>query len=175
MSRSTKSVVLSLLLLSVLGATATCAQEYIVMGTPKVNIRTGPSTEHFIIGRAEKGDIFRVVASEGHWVEIMMFSGDHRYVFAAEYVYPLTKSDLLPGHRMRLPDSEESRDAIRRDIQAAMARAAREAEEVIPASVDADRNETFRKIMEDQIILEVLHVHGFQPALYSDLMHGDQP
>ena len=146
-------------------------QEYIVMGTPMVNVRTGPSTDHVIVGRAEKGDIFKLVGKKGDWLEIMMFSGEHRFVFAAPYVYDLTKADLVSGHRMELPESEETKRSLYRSMKEARDRAEREADEIIPASVDVERNATFRKIMEDRIILEMLHIYGFQPAMYDDLVN----
>ncbi|MBN2030293.1 SH3 domain-containing protein [bacterium] len=146
------------------------SQEYIVMGTPLVNIRTGPSTDHVIVGRAEKGDIFKVIGKNSDWWEIAMFTADHRYVFSAPYVYTLNKAELVSGHSMELPDSEETKRSLYRSLQEAKTRAKREADEVIPPFVDAERNENFRRIMEDRIILEMLHIYGFQPALYNDLI-----
>jgi uncharacterized protein YgiM (DUF1202 family) len=163
--------VVLLVLLTTFGMTAVAwGQEYIVMGAPTVNIRTGPSTDHVIIGRAGKGDVFKLIAKDGDWLEIGMFSGVHRYVFAGSYVYELTRAQLVPGHRMTLPDSENARRSIYRGLQRARDRAEREAEEVIPASVDAQRNATFRRIMEDRIILEMMRDNGIQPALYDDLV-----
>ena len=140
------------------------------MGTPLVSIRTGPSTDYVIVGRAEKGNIFNIIEKRGEWLEIEMFTADHRYVFSAPYVYTLNKAELLPGHHMELPDSEETKRSLYRSLQEAKARAEREADEVIPASVDAERNENFRRIMEDRIILEMLHIYGLQPPLYNDLV-----
>ena len=164
------AVVLLLLVGMLVAAVGAWSQEYIVMGTPMVNIRTGPSTDHVIVGRAEKGDIFKVIAKDGDWLQIVMFTGDHRYVFAAPYVYDLTREDFVPGHRMELPDSDGTRRSLYRSLQAARERAKKEADEVIPASVDAERNANFRRIMEDRIILEMMHIYGVQPALYNDLV-----
>ena len=150
------------------------SQEYIVMGTPLVNIRTGPSTEHIVIGRAKKGDIFRVAARDGDWIEIEMFTTDPRYVFSASYVYPLTSEDLVPEHRMALPDSLSVFYRMQRDIMVAKERARREASEIIPESVDEERHAYLRRIIEDRVILETFHIHGVQPALYTDLMDHAQ-
>jgi hypothetical protein len=164
-----RAALLSLGITLILAASA-CCQDYIVMGTPHVNIRTGPSTDHVVIGRAEKGDIFKVISRAGGWYEIAMFSEDTRYVFAADYVYQLNQETLVPGHGMVLSDVDKELGPIYTDVLAAMKRAEREAEEVIPPTIDEARNSSFRKIMEDRIILEVLHIHGLQPALYGELM-----
>jgi hypothetical protein len=156
-------------------AAGALSQEYIVMGTPMVNIRTGPSTDHVIVGRADKGDIFKVIGRDGDWLEIAMFTADHRYVFSASYVYPLTTADLVPGHRMELADfSEETRLSLYKSLQQAKGRAQREADEIIPASLDEERNSSFRRIMGDRIMLEMMHVYSFQPALHDDLVDEGQ-
>jgi hypothetical protein len=164
-----KSRVFALLFVvsNVVAAPAVC-QEYIVMGTPSVNIRTGPGTDHVIAGRAEKGDIYKVVSADGGWYKIEMFSGDYRYVVSESYVYDLTPAQLVSGHRMELPESEKVCRSIYRSIAMAKDRAMKEADEIIPASIDKERNTSFRKIMEDRIILEMCHIYGLQPALYDD-------
>lgn len=144
-------------------------QEYIVMGTSRVNIRTGPSMDSMIIGRASKGDIFKLIEKKGNWLEINMFSGAPRYVFAASYVYDLTREMLVPGHRMALPEDETVRRLLYRRVQEARDRAKREADEVVPAPLDAERNISFRRIAEDRIIFEIMHSNGIQPALFDDL------
>lgn len=152
-------------------AAGALSQEYIVMGTPMVNIRTGPSTDHVIVGRAEKGDIFRVIKKNGDWLQIAMFTTDHRYVFSASYVYPLTTKDLVSGHRMELADyPDETKRSLYRSLQQAKGRAQREADELIPTSIDEERNTNFRRTMEDRIILEMMHIYDFQPALFDDLV-----
>jgi hypothetical protein len=101
-----------------------------------------------------------------------MFSGDTRYVFAADYVYSLGQESLVPGHRMVLSEFGKDLYPIYLDVKAAKKRAAQEAAELIPASVDAAGNSNLRKVMEDRIILEVLHIHGLQPALYGEVMES---
>ncbi|MCK4678391.1 MAG: SH3 domain-containing protein, partial [Bacteroidales bacterium] len=146
------------------------SQDYIVMGTPQVNIRTGPGTDYVIIGRAEKGDIYIVVDKKEGWYEITMFSGENRYVCDKDYVYPLQQSGFVPGHNMTLPESEVKRISIYRSVQKVKERAAMEANEIIPTSVSEEKNMVLRKILEDRLILETLHIYGFQPALYEELM-----
>jgi hypothetical protein len=66
--------------------------------------------------------------------------------------------------------SDELSRSIYRSIAMAKDRAMKEADEIIPASIDKERNANFRKIMEDRIILKMCHIYGLQPALYDDLM-----
>jgi hypothetical protein len=81
------------------------AQDYVVMGTPLVNLRTGPSTDAMVIGRAQKGDVFKVVGVSEDWYQVLLFSGEPRYVVKADFVYPLGEGDLVEGHGMHLPTS----------------------------------------------------------------------
>jgi hypothetical protein len=145
-------------------------QDYVVMGTPLVNLRTGPSTNAMVIGRAEKGDIFKVVGETDEWYEILMFSGEPRYVTKSGYVYPLQKGDLVSGHGMALPPSTARARSIFWDTEKGLDRAAREALEIIPATLNRDRYTTLKKVLEDRILLEMFHIHGIQPALYRDLV-----
>ena len=146
------------------------AQDYVVMGTPLVNIRTGPSTEAMIIGRAEKGDIFRVVGQNDEWYTILMFSSTPRYVVKADFVYPLTEDQLVEGHGMHLPPSTARSRSVFWDTEEGLHRAAREATEVIPITMNRDRYTFLKKILEDRILLEMFHIHGLQPALYPELV-----
>ncbi len=169
MKANIKIAMLTVSLLSVSTMPAMC-QEYIVMGTPLVNIRTGPGTDNFIIARASKGDVFKVVRNQDGWYEIEMFSGERRYVVKADFVYPLTAADIQKRPDIDLP-SEERCKSIYKSIMMAKQRAEKESEEIIPYVEDKERNIVFRKIKEDQIILEVLFNSGLQPLLYQDLMN----
>jgi hypothetical protein len=145
------------------------SKDYVVMLSRAINLRTGPGTERFIVGRAWKGDIFELVGETDSWYEIVMFSGEYRYV-SKSWAAGLTETQLLPGHGMRLPASGETRHAIYRDIRHAKARAKGEAEEIIPESVNSERNQVLRWILEDHHIMEVMGIHSIQPALYRDLV-----
>ena len=145
-------------------------QEYVVMGTPLVNLRTGPSTNAMVIGRAEKGDIFRVVGQTEEWYKILMFSGEPRYVTKSDYVYPLEEASLVEGHGMDLPPSTARSRSIFWDTEKGLDRAAREALEIIPATLNRERYTVLKKILEDRILLEMFHIHGLQPALYQNLV-----
>ena len=145
-------------------------QDYVVMGTPLVNLRTGPSTNAMVLGRAEKGDIFKVLGQTDQWYQILMFSGETRYVIRSDFVYPLREDQLVEGHGMSLPTSTARARAIFWDTEEGLDRAAREALEIIPATLNRERYTVLKKILEDRILLEMFHIHGIQPALYRDLV-----
>jgi len=168
MTKQHLSTVFTILILLTIGPLA-LAQEFIVMGTPQVNIRTGPATDRVIIGQAEKGDIYRVFGKENGWYRIELFSGRERYVYAADYVYPLNRESFVPGHKMRLPDDSTCR-SIYRSIEMGMQRAAQETNEIIPDSVSLEHHVALRDILQDRIMLHTLHIYGLQPAMYPALM-----
>jgi hypothetical protein len=143
---------------------------YVVMNTPLVNLRTGPSTDAMVVGRAQRGDIFEVVGETEGWYRILMFSVDPRYVTKSEFVAPLSEGDLKDGHGMILPASTARCRSIFWDSEDGMDRAAREATEVIPVTLNRDRHTKLKRILEDRILLEMFHIHGVQPALYGDLV-----
>jgi len=148
--------------------------EYVVMIAKDVNLRTGPGMDSYIVGRAEKGDLYRYIGESGDWYEIEMFSGEHRYT-GKSVSARLTEQQLLPGHNMNLPESESRRKSIYEDMRYAKQRALKEAEEVIPKTISPNRNENFRKIREDDNILFIMHAYGVQPALYDEIIkEGEQ-
>jgi hypothetical protein len=162
------AVIALIAVLNVVAPSAVC-KEYVVMLSRNINLRTGPGTDRFIVGRAWKGDIFELVGEIGNWYEILMFSGDYRYV-SKSWSARLTESDISPGHGMSLPETCGTLHPIYGDVLHAKARAATEAGEIIPASIDGERNGVFRRVLEDRHILEVMEIHSVQPALYRALM-----
>ena len=128
-------------------------QDYVVMGTPLVNLRTGPSTDAMVIGRAEKGDVFKVVGRTDEWYKILMFSGEARYVTKSDFVYPLIKDQLVEGHGMGLPTSTARCRSIFWDTEDGLDRAAREAPEMIPVTLNRQRHTYLKKVLEDRILL----------------------
>jgi hypothetical protein len=99
-----------------------------------------------------------------------MFSGESRFVTRAEFVYPLSEEDLVEGHEMALPNSTSRCRAIFWDTEEGLDRAAREALEIIPATLNRERYTVLKKVLEDRILLEMFHIHGLQPALYPELV-----
>lgn len=143
--------------------------EFLVTIAKNVNIRTGPGTGNFIIGRTEKGDLYKYVGEEDDWYKIEMFSGEIRYI-GKSVGARLTEQQLLPGHEMAVPESESRRRLIYKDILNARERAKKEAGEIIPEHINQERHENFRAIREDGNILYIMHSYGVQPALYDYFM-----
>ena len=143
------------------------AQDYVVLNTFDVDIRTGPGIDHFIVCTTGKSEIFKLVNKENDWLEIEMYSGDNRFVHR-DLVYFL--ETFIPAHKMTLPESDEKSKKIFSDLKRAKTVAKKEAEEIIPANVDKERHENFRKILQDKNIHAVFQIHGFQSALYPELM-----
>ncbi len=146
------------------------AQEYVVLGTPLVNLRTGPSTNAMVVGRAEKGDIFELLGEENGWYKIRMFSPEPRYVVKADFVYPLTGETLVEGYQMFLPTSTAKARSVFWDTESGLDRAAREATEILPVTMNRERHAYLKHVLEDRVLLEMFHIHGIQPALYQDLV-----
>jgi len=162
--------VMAIPLLLPAGSLQGAPQDFVVMGTPLVNLRTGPSTNAMVIGRAEKGDVFKVVGETDEWYRILMFSGEPRYVTKADFVYSMSRDDLVEGYQMALPTSTARCRSIFWDTEEGLDRAAREALEIIPATMNRERYDVLKKILEDKILLEMFHIHGVQPALYGELV-----
>jgi len=171
MSKLFSPLVVALLISAVLPMSIQAVpQEYVVMGTPLVNLRTGPSTTAMVIGRAEKGDIFKVLGQTGDWYEVLMFSGNSRYVTRSDFVYPLEEDQLVDGHGMALPVSTSRARSIFWDTEKGLDRAAREALEILPPTLNLERYTVLKKVLEDRILLEMFHIHGVQPAMYRQLV-----
>lgn len=149
---------------------ALVAQDYVVMGTPLVNLRTGPSTGAMVVGKAEKGGIFEVIGEEDGWYKIRMFSPAPRYVVKADFVRPLARDGLVDGHQMVLPTSTARLRSVFWDTEEGLDRAAREPTEVIPVTLNGDRHTYLKQVLEDRVLLEMFHIHGIQPALYRNLV-----
>jgi len=154
------------------GADGAASQEpnadYVVVSSSHVNLRTGPGTDRVVIARAEKGDIFTYVGETEGWVEIRMFSEEPRYI-SRSYVYPLTASQIVPGHNLALP-ADSTCQALYAAVQWAMDRAELEATEILPVSVDAQRHEALNRILQDRLMMEFFHEHGVQAVMYEALM-----
>jgi hypothetical protein len=148
-------------------------QTYVVMGTPHVNVRTGPGTDYVVVGRAQKGDLFHVTGQTDGWWEIRMFSGEPRFVSKEVRVYPLEPTQLVEGHAMELPASAVRCRSIYQSVLMGVDRAQREADELVPRAVDGPSHDRLRRVLEDRILLEMFHNYGVQPALFEPLMARD--
>ena len=143
------------------------AQDYVVTRSKRVNIRTAPSTQSYVVGKAMKGDIYEMVGEDGEWYVIKLFSENPRYInkcCSVKLKGPLTE-------RLDLPDSEERCKSIYTSIQALKFRARREATELIPPTVDERLNMNMQHILEDMHILNLFTIYSLNPAIYSMLIN----
>jgi hypothetical protein len=145
-----------------------CA-DYVMTRGDRINIRTGPGKDRAVVAQAAKGDLFELVGETDDWYEIVLFSGDHRFInkfWALEVGDP----DSLPEIELRLPRSTGRRRSLYLDIYLAESRAGDEADEIIPPAADRERNRHFRRMLEDKAVLEVMDIYEVQPILYWPLM-----
>lgn len=156
----------SLLLIFSLFSFCMIAQEYIVLNTFRVNVRTGPGTDFYIVCKADKGEIFELVSKKSDWVEIRMFSKDTRFVHK-DVVYFL--NEFVDGHNMRLPE-DKMVVILQNGAQWAKTISNMEANEIIPESVSQERFENFRNICIDKNIHNLFEMHGIQTAMYSEII-----
>lgn len=157
-----------IMILVFISADAFC-DELAVLHHSGVLIRSGPSTSKFVVGEASKGELYCLVTEEDNWFQIEMFSGDTRFI-SKSYSSRLKESELDPRHHFVLPSSVAKRRDVYNRIQRAKKRTDREAEEIIPNSINPERNMRYRKILEDRYILKVFQNHEVHPGLYPDLL-----
>ena len=159
---------LLLLLTAIACISPTFAADYVVLVHSGVNIRTEPDTSSVVVCEASKGQLYRYAGESDGWFKVTMFCGEERFISKALSA-ALEESEILPGHNLRLTAAHEIKRAMRLRILHAKERAEREAEQIIPAALDADRNGRYRGILEDRYIFEIFQNHQVQPALYAEL------
>lgn len=147
---------------------AQCA-EYVMMRGDKINIRTGPGLDRAVVAQAAKGDLFELVGETDQWYEIVLFTGDQRFVHKF-WALEVGDPDSVPEINLRLPRSAGIRRSLYLDIYFAEARAQDQADEVIPPSTDRERNRYFRRMLEDGAVLTVMDIYDVQPVLYWHLI-----
>lgn len=138
------------------------AQEYVLTKTKHVNIRTHPSTDSFIVGQSQKGDIYEMIGEEGEWFVIKLFSENVRYINKC----CAAKLEDTISSRFSLPESNVQCESIYTSIQAIKYRARREATELIPPTVDEELNMNMQHILEDMHILALFEIYKLNPAVY---------
>jgi len=144
------------------------AADYVVLIQSGVNIRIAPDTSSVIVGQASKGELHHYVGETDGWFKIRMFSGEERFISKA-LTAKLSEEQILPGHNLDHAIPHEIRRAMRLRILRAGERAAREAEEIIPAALDEGRHLRYRKILEDRYIQRIFIDYRIQPALFESL------
>jgi hypothetical protein len=169
--RSGSKTVLGILIILIVLTPSTrswCA-EYVMMRGDKINLRTGPGLERAVVAKAAKGDLFELIGETDDWYEIVMFTGDHRFVHKF-WALEIGDPDSLPDINLNLPRSAGARRSLFLDIYFAEARAEKQANEIIPPAADRERNRRFRRMLEDGAVLEVMDIYEVQPILYWHLI-----
>lgn len=163
------TVFVSLMIISIFASASAFCGDYVIPRGSGVYIRTGPSTSRFVIGEASKGEIYNFIAEVDGWYKIELFTGEYRYI-SKSFSARLKESEVVSQHYFVLPSSKGKRRNIYERILRAKRRAQREAEEIIPGTLDKERNTRYRKILEDRYILKVFQNHTVHPGLYRDLI-----
>jgi SH3-like domain-containing protein len=52
----------------------------VIVKVPRCNVRTGPSTDHPVSFTAEKGIPFKVLQTQGAWIEVVHIDGDRGWL-----------------------------------------------------------------------------------------------
>jgi hypothetical protein len=144
------------------------ARDYVVLIHSGVNIRFRPSTSSIVIGKASKGQLYHFFGEAENWYKITLFTGEVRFI-SKSLSAKLNETEIVPQHYFILPSSETEQKDIYRRVLRAKTRAKREAEEIIPASLDMEKHKTYYKILCDRYILEIFQNHQVHPALYDKL------
>jgi hypothetical protein len=173
-SRLIAAVTLLVLLVVLCPITESWCAEYVMMRGDRINVRTGPGMDRAIVAQASKGDMFEMVGETDEWYEIVLFTGDHRYVHKF-WALEVGDPDSLPDINMELPRSAGTRRSLFLDIYFAETRAQSQADEIIPPSADRERNRHFRRMLEDEAILAVMDIYEVQPVLYWEPMSDRGP
>ena len=141
--------------------------EYIQVAADNVNIRTAPTTNSEIVGKAQKGDIFEMEERKGSWYRIHMFSGESRWVHAS-----LAKPIWFEPS---VPDEVSVRQDIYQGWVRAATQAQREADEEYPPEKDLARNLRLSQLLQDRYKLDLMHDFGVQPPIYRRIvLEGNQ-
>jgi SH3-like domain-containing protein len=154
---------------SPLAAASSADPDYVVIVHQQVNLRTGPATDRAVIGKMEKGDLFRLASENDEWFEVELFSGGRGWV-SKTMAARLRPDQIIAGHGLALPPDPTTQHSLYASVRVAQARAAREAAELVPPAVDATCHDTARRVIEDRLVLDVFHVYGVQPALFGELV-----
>ena len=115
-------------------------------GIADIRVRVLPETESRIVGEAIDGDIFRYISEEGNWIEIVMFSGDLRYIHNS-MVEVLNRGISAP---------------FSKDVCTKLVKSLEEAK----IKSFSESNSIFQNILLDRYYLEIFHEFNLQPVIY---------
>jgi len=136
-------------------------QNYIQVLKSDVNIRFAPSTSSSVITQAKKGDVFKLANEKDAWFEIIIFSGEYRYI----YKKLCKKTDYV----LYLPKSEQFRKTVFLALLNAEDKAQRIADKNYPN--DIIKNIDYARSLNDKYKLNVLHKFDLQPPVYKKIIY----
>jgi len=163
---------------ALLAAPVRAASSYVRITARGVNLRTAPRTSSAVVGKADRGDVFRLVGRRGSWYKIVLFTGEPRYVHRA-----LARKTR---YRLSLPRSSRKRGEIREAVLKAEKRAVEAAARKYPIPRNAatrrwektiDKAIDYELLLTDRYDLVVFHHFGVQAPAYDELRnaHAEQP
>ncbi|NOQ24447.1 MAG: SH3 domain-containing protein [Bacteroidales bacterium] len=153
-----KKVVLSVLLYIII--MPLFGQNYIQIIKYDANIRLKPSSSSVVITQALNGNIFKLINEKDAWFEILIFSGEYRYIHKSL----CKKTDYV----ISLPESEQLRKTVFLELLNGEDKAQRVADKNYPN--DIYKNIDYARSLNDKYKLDVLNKFGLQPPIYSKII-----
>lgn len=151
-----RSLILTIFIFS---STFIVGQEYIKVTKESVNIRFKPSSSSQIISAAKKGNVFEFYKEVGDWYAVFIFSGEDRYIHKS-LCEKITYS-------FNLPDDEQQRKKVFKELLSAEDRATNEADRKYPN--DVMKNIDQQRVLDDRYKLLVINKYNLQPPIYDEL------
>lgn len=145
--------------LALLGAagTARAADVYVRVSLSRAAIREAADAKSPLVGYARKGDVLKLAQEQEGWLGVVLFSGDVRYLPAAQ----AKKTTYSPATPPEL--------ALRRELFRAFAKADDRAkrESAKKHANDFAAQAKGQRLLEDRYKLETVQRYRIQPPVYA--------
>jgi SH3-like domain-containing protein len=143
------------------------AQGYVRITKPIADIRFHPSTSADLIVQAKYGNIFEIVNEKESWYEIVMFSGEYRYVEKSD----CEKADVA----IVLTDDEKQKETVFKALRDAEDKAQADADTKYPIKVgstaeEVEKNIAYFRLLLDGCDLQIMNENEFQAPTYRRLV-----
>jgi hypothetical protein len=146
------------------------AEDYVRITGAEVNIRTAPSLAAVVVAVAEEGDVFEVRGKMLDWFEIVLFSGEERYI-SRSLATPVDYTPILPSLTAEaqrvfrvLKGAERRANAQARLKYPIVNRYGRPIPANVPKKIGHER------LLNDRYKLQVMRESGLQPPVYGLLI-----
>lgn len=134
-------------------------KEYVKVDSGGANVYLRPSKDSEVVTKSRRATIFELLGKEGDWYEVTMFSGEARYIQAAN-AHSVSEVGTLP------PSSAVRKNACL-ELARAEDRATEEALEEYPSEIDKQID--LERLLQDQYSTVVFAKYQIPPALASEL------